>query len=121
MQSAAFWLQDFVVSTQLFSAPGVALSCRTVTRTAIFALRISIQAWYDSGTGDTLKERPMQFIVGLKVKDRSGHLTIDAEDALIAALRAKTQQPESCVMYVRRQNKRGDSRHPSAELPAAAE
>ena len=63
----------------------------------------------------------MQFIVGLKLKGRTGHLTVDAEDALIAALKAKTQQPESIVMYVRRQNKRGDSRHPSAALPAAAE
>jgi len=63
----------------------------------------------------------MQFIVGLKLKGRSGHLTVDAEDALIAALKAKAQQPESTVTYVRRQNKRGDSRHPSSALPAAAE
>jgi hypothetical protein len=63
----------------------------------------------------------MQYIVGLKLNGRSGHLNVDAEDALIAALRAKTQQPESVVMYVRRQNRRGDSRHPSAELPMAAE
>jgi hypothetical protein len=63
----------------------------------------------------------MQYIVGLKQKGRSGHLHVDAEDALVAALKAKTQQPESAVTYVRRQNKRGDSRHPSADLPAAAE
>ena len=61
----------------------------------------------------------MQFIVGLKLKGRSGHITVCAEDALIAALKAKTQQPESIIMYVRRQNKRGDARHPSAALPAA--
>ncbi len=61
----------------------------------------------------------MQFIVGLKANGRSGHLTVCAEDALIAALKAKTQQPDAVIMYVRRQNKRGDSRHPSAELPAA--
>ena len=58
----------------------------------------------------------MQYIVGLKLKDRSGHLNIDAEDALIAALKAKGQEPESAVTYVRRQNKRGDSRHPSGAL-----
>lgn len=63
----------------------------------------------------------MQFIVGLKLKGRSSHLTVDAEDALIAALKAKAQQPESMIIYVRRQNKRGDSRHPSSPLPAAAE
>jgi hypothetical protein len=61
----------------------------------------------------------MQFIVGLKLNGRSGHITVCAEDALIAALKAKTQQPESIIMYVRRQNKRGDARHPSAALPAA--
>jgi hypothetical protein len=60
----------------------------------------------------------MQFIVGLKLKGRSDHLTVCAEDALIAALKAKTQQPESTITYVRRQNRRGDSRHPSAALPA---
>lgn len=63
----------------------------------------------------------MQFIVGLKLKGRAGHLTVDAEDALIAALKAKAQQPDSIVTYVRRQNRRGDSRHPSRALRAAAE
>jgi len=62
----------------------------------------------------------MQFVVGLKLKGRNDHLTVDAEDALIAALKAKAKEPESTVMYVRRQNKRGDSRHPSAGLRAAA-
>ncbi|MBI4724208.1 MAG: hypothetical protein HY765_04250 [Rhodomicrobium sp.] len=60
-------------------------------------------------------------MVGLKLKGRSDHLTVAAEDALIAALKAKAQRPESIIMYVRRQNKRGDTRHPSAALPAAAE
>ncbi len=63
----------------------------------------------------------MHFIVGLKLKGRTGHITVEAEDALIAALKAKAQQPESMVTYVRRENKRGDSRHPSLVLPAAAE
>lgn len=63
----------------------------------------------------------MQFIVGLNLKGRAGHLTVDAEDALIAALKAKAQQPDSMVTYVRRQNKRGDSRHPSSVLSAAAQ
>lgn len=65
------------------------------------------------------EERPMQFIVGTKQKGKNDHLTIDAEDALIAALKAKAQAPESTIMYVRRQNKRGDSRHPSHSLTAA--
>jgi hypothetical protein len=63
----------------------------------------------------------MQYIVGWKLKGRSGHMTVVAEDALIAALKAKTQEPDSTITYVRRQNKRGDSRNPSAALPRAAE
>jgi len=63
----------------------------------------------------------MQFVVGLKLKGRSEHIAIEAEDALIAALKAKAQQPDSVIMYVRRQNKRGDSRHPSAAMAAAVQ
>jgi hypothetical protein len=63
----------------------------------------------------------MQYVVGLKLKGKSGHISVLAEDALIAALKAKTQQPESTITYVRRQNKRGDARNPSAELATAAE
>jgi hypothetical protein len=55
----------------------------------------------------------MQYIVGLKLNGRSGHVNIEAEDALLAALKAKTQEPDSAVTYVRRQNRRGDSRHPA--------
>jgi len=64
-------------------------------------------------------QNPIQYIVGLKLKGRTSHLTVCAEDALIAALKAKAQQPDSAITYVRRQNKRGDSRHPSAVLDAA--
>ena len=60
----------------------------------------------------------MQFIVGLKLKGKCEHIAVDAEDALIAALKAKAQHPESTIMYVRRPNKRGDARHPSAGVPA---
>jgi hypothetical protein len=61
----------------------------------------------------------MQFIVGLRLKSKSEHITVDAEDALIAALKAKTQRPDCTIIYVRHKNKRGDSRHPSAPLPPA--
>ncbi len=63
----------------------------------------------------------MQYIVGFKLRGKSGHLTVCAEDALIAALKAKTQQPDLTLTYVRRQNKRGDTRNPSANLATAAE
>jgi len=63
----------------------------------------------------------MQYIVGLKSKGKTGHITVLAEDALTAALKAKAQQPDSIITYVRRQNKRGDTRHPSGALERAAE
>ena len=63
----------------------------------------------------------MQYIVGLKLQGKTGHITVVAEDSLIAALKAKAQQPDSAITYVRRQNKRGDTRHPSATLAKAAE
>ncbi len=61
----------------------------------------------------------MQFVVGMKSRDRCDHLTVSAEDALIAALKAKAQKPDCVIIYVRPQNKRGDARHPSATLASA--
>lgn len=40
------------------------------------------------------------------------HVLVDAEDALIAALKAKAEHSEASIMYVRPQNRRGDTRHP---------
>jgi hypothetical protein len=54
----------------------------------------------------------LQFAVGFKLQDKTGHVVVDAEDALIAALKVKMQRPEALITYVRRQNKRGDTRHP---------
>ncbi len=36
----------------------------------------------------------MQYIVGLKLKGKSGHISVPAEDALSAALKAKSESPE---------------------------
>jgi hypothetical protein len=58
----------------------------------------------------------MQFTVGLKLKGKADHVVVDAEDALVAALKVKTERPEAVVMYVRPQNRRGDARHPSHAL-----
>ena len=58
----------------------------------------------------------MQFTVGLKTKGKADRIVVDAEDALIAALKVKTEQPEAVIMYVRPQNRRGDARHPSHVL-----
>jgi hypothetical protein len=54
----------------------------------------------------------MRFAVGLKLKEKADHIVVEADDALIAALKAKMQHPEAQIMYVRRANKRGDARNP---------
>jgi len=58
----------------------------------------------------------VQFTVGLKLKGKTDHIAVDAEDALIAALKVKTEHPEAVITYVRQQNRRGDARHPSHAL-----
>jgi hypothetical protein len=54
----------------------------------------------------------MNFTVGLKLNGKVNHVLVDAEDALVAALKAKAEHPEASIMYVRPQNRRGDARHP---------
>lgn len=54
----------------------------------------------------------LRYAVGIKVQQRTDQLSIEAEDALIAALKAKTAHPEASITYVRKQNARGDRRHP---------
>jgi hypothetical protein len=56
------------------------------------------------------------YIVGLRHKTGSKVLTIEAEDALVAALKAKHENPEAVITYVRKSNRRGDYRHPHEEL-----
>ena len=51
----------------------------------------------------------MRFTVGLKLKTKAEHIVVDAEDALIAALKVKADQPEARIMYVRPSNRRGDA------------
>jgi hypothetical protein len=53
-----------------------------------------------------------QFTVGLRVQGKADRIVVDAEDALIAALNVKAERPEATIMYVRRLNRRGDTRHP---------
>jgi hypothetical protein len=58
----------------------------------------------------------VQFAVGFKFQGKTEHVVVDAEDALIAALKVKMQRPEVLIAYVRQQNKRGDTRHPMRRL-----
>ena len=59
----------------------------------------------------------LQYAVGIKLKSRADQVTIEAEDALIAALRVKAAHPEAAITYVRKRNARGDRRHPHAGGP----
>ncbi len=56
------------------------------------------------------------YTVGLKLKGKSDRVFVDAEDALIAALKVKVEHPDAAITYVRRQNRRGDVRHPAHTL-----
>jgi hypothetical protein len=53
-----------------------------------------------------------EYIVGLRQGKRSEVLTIEAEDALIAALKVKHNHPDALISYVRKSNRRGDRRNP---------
>jgi hypothetical protein len=57
-----------------------------------------------------------QFTVGLRIKRQADRIVVEAEDALIAALKVKAERPEATIMYVRRLNRRGDTRHPPHTL-----
>jgi len=61
-----------------------------------------------------------QFTVGLRVKRKADRIVVDAEDALIAAL-VKAERPEAAILYVRRLNQRGDTRHPPHALTEAVD
>ena len=56
------------------------------------------------------------YTVGLKLQTRTKVLTIEAEDALLAALKIKLENPEALITYVRKANRRGDRRHPHETL-----
>jgi hypothetical protein len=56
----------------------------------------------------------LRYAVGIKIKNKTDQMTVEAEDALIAALKVKTAHPEAAITYVRKQNVRGDRRHPHA-------
>jgi hypothetical protein len=58
----------------------------------------------------------VQYAVGFKFEGKTEHVVVDADDALIAALKVKMQRPEVLIAYVRQQNKRGDTRHPMRRL-----
>jgi hypothetical protein len=66
----------------------------------------------------------MQYAVGIRVVNKADQVTVEAEDALVAALEVKAVHPDAAITYVRKQNARGDRRHPHPDQvgkPAAGE
>jgi hypothetical protein len=53
-----------------------------------------------------------RYTVGMSLGRRAKHVTTEAEDALIAALKVKSDHPDAAITYVRKANARGDRRHP---------
>jgi hypothetical protein len=56
----------------------------------------------------------LRYAVGIKAGNRTDQIAVEAEDALIAALKVKAAHPDAAITYVRKQNVRGDRRHPHA-------
>jgi hypothetical protein len=61
-----------------------------------------------------------KFTVGLHVNGVRHSVTVLAEDALMAALKVKLEQPTAAINFVRRSNKRGDLRHPHEAVDGAS-
>ena len=62
------------------------------------------------------RSAPLHFAVGFRLQGRADHVVVDAEDALMAALKVKLQRPQAHITYVRKANRRGDARHPGHGL-----
>lgn len=55
------------------------------------------------------------YTVGMTHDGRSDHVAVEAEDALVAALKVKSRHPAATINYARKRNARGDRRHPALE------
>ena len=58
----------------------------------------------------------MRYAVGINLAIKSQHIVLEADDALIADPKVKSEKPDAMISYVRRQNTRGDARHPAEML-----
>lgn len=56
-----------------------------------------------------------QYTVGMNHNGRNDHVSVEAEDALIAALKVKSRHPGAVITYARKRNARADMRHPALE------
>ncbi|MPY76163.1 MAG: hypothetical protein GEU87_18115 [Alphaproteobacteria bacterium] len=62
-----------------------------------------------------------QFTIGINVDGKREAVTVEAEDALIAALRVKHERSNAVINYVRKTNRRGDRRHPHQGIEEIAD
>ena len=62
-----------------------------------------------------------RYMVGTRTGSKSASVTVEAEDALIAALKVKQQSPAAMITYVRKHNVRGDRRHPHRDVAKGEE
>jgi hypothetical protein len=58
----------------------------------------------------------MRYMVGIRTGRKSGAVAVEAEDALIAALKVKQENPQAMITYVRKHNVRADRRHPHPDV-----
>jgi hypothetical protein len=58
----------------------------------------------------------MRYMVGIRIGRKAAGVTVDAEDALIAALKVKHERPDAAITYVRKHNERADRRHPHPDV-----
>jgi hypothetical protein len=83
-------------------------------------LRQDVLSWFLSTRCDRnqgkVSAMKLQYTVGMTVNRKADHVNIEAEDALVAALKVKLEKPTARINYVRPKNKRGDRRHPSHEI-----
>lgn len=61
----------------------------------------------------------IRYMVGTSEANRTLSVTVEAEDALIAALKVKHEHPGAMITYVRKANARGDQRHPHPDVAEA--
>lgn len=54
----------------------------------------------------------MRYMVGIRIDKKAAGVAVDAEDALIAALKVKQEHPDAMITYVRKHNVRADRRNP---------
>jgi hypothetical protein len=59
-------------------------------------------------------------MVGIRIGSKAAGVAVEADDALIAALKVKQEHPEAMVTYVRKHNVRADRRHPHPDVTHAA-